>query len=281
LSEIVIFGGKGQLGSDFIHQIPGKFSYLNTGIDKADIRELSEVDSIFKGERPKFVFNFASITNVDYCEENPDDAYKVNVVGTKNIAICCRKYNSTLIFISTGAVFSGKKKIPYIENDKRSPVNIYGKTKKDAEDIIKKLLTKYYIIRCGWLFGGYKNDKKFVGIILNKLAEEKKIYVVNDKFGSPTYSIDFSKALLKIIEYEKYGVFHIVNEGCCSRYECALEIKKLSKSNSEIIPISSEKFKLSARRPTMEALRNYNLEEAGYFKMRGWKDALREYIRNY
>ena len=257
MSEIVIFGGKGQLGCDFINQIPKEFSYLNTDIDMVDVKELSEVELIFKNERPKFVFNFAAITNVDYCEENPDDAYKVNVVGTKNIAICCKKYNSTLIFISTGAVFSGKKKIEDIERDKRIPINIYGKTKKEAEDVIKKLLTKYYIVRCGWLFGGYKNDKKFVGIILNKLLKEKKINIVDDKFGSPTYSVDFSKALLQIIEYNKYGVFHIVNEGCCSRYECALEIKKLSKSDSEIIPISSEKFNLPAKRPDMEALRNY------------------------
>jgi len=281
MKDIVIFGGKGKLGTEFISNIPDKYSFINTDLDIVDIRNYSEVERIFKRYNPNFVFNFAAITDVDYCEDHPREAFDTNKVGVQNIAIFCKKYESTLIFISTGAVFSGEKDKPYIETDKRSPINIYGNSKKEAEDIILKMLTKYYIVRCGWLFGGYKEDKKFVGVIMNKLLEEKEIYVVNDKYGSPTYTKDFSKGLLKIIEYENYGIYHMVNNGCCSRYECAQEIRKILGCNCKITSISSENFKLRAKRPNMEALENYNLKKEGYFKMRNWRVALRDYLSNY
>ena len=281
MTDIVIFGGKGQLGTEFVSNIPDKYSFKNTAHDIVDIRNYSEVEKIFKKYNPNFVFNFAAITDVDYCEDHPYETFEINKIGVQNIAICCKKYKSTLIFISTGAVFSGEKDKPYIEADKRGPINIYGKSKKEAEDIILKMLTKYYIVRCGWLFGGYKEDKKFVGKIANKLLVEKEIYVVNDKYGSPTYTKDFSKGLLKIIEYNNYGVYHMVNDGCCSRYECAREIKKILRGNCKITPIDSRNFKLRAKRPNMDALENYNLNKAGYFKMRNWKVVLRDYLSNY
>ncbi|MDD3818394.1 MAG: dTDP-4-dehydrorhamnose reductase [Actinomycetota bacterium] len=282
MQKILIFGGNGQLGNDFKKYIPDK--YYSKGFDRdiVDIRNYLEVENIFKEYNPDFVFNFAAITDVDYCEEHPSEAYETNTMGTKNIAICCKKYGSTLIFISTGAVFSGGKGKPYIETDKRGPINVYGKTKKEAEDIILKTLTKFFIVRCGWLFGGFTKDKKFVRKIADKLLEEEEeICVVNDKYGSPTYTADFSEGLLKIIEFNNYGVYHMVNEGYCSRYECAREIKKILKSNCKIIPVSSENFKLKAKRPTMEAIENYNLNNSGYFKMRKWEVALNDYLKNY
>lgn len=269
------------LGTEFVDNIPDKYSFINIDLDTVDIRNYAEVEKVFKDYNPNFIFNFAAITDVDYCEDHYREAFDTNKVGVQNIAICCKKYESTLIFISTGAVFSGEKDKPYIEADERSPINIYGESKKEAEDIVLKMLKKYYIIRCGWLFGGYGKDKKFVGAIVNKLLEEREIYVVNDKYGSPTYTKDFSKGLLKIIEYKDYGIYHLVNNGCCSRYEIAQEIKKILGSNCKITSINSKNFKLRAKRPNMEALQNYNLNKKGYFKMRNWQIALTEYLNSF
>ena len=115
---------------------------------------------------------------------------------------------------------------------------------------------------------------------MNKLLEEREIYVVDDVYGSPTYTKDFSIGLLKIIEYKNYGIYHMVNNGCCSRYEVAQEIKKISGSNCKITPINSKNFKLKAKRPNMEALENNNLNKEGYFRMRNWKITLREYLNS-
>jgi len=281
MRKILVFGGNGQLGTEFVANIPEKYSFKSISHDIVDIKNYLEVEKIFKKYNPDFVFNFVAITDVDYCESHPLETYEANVTGTENIARCCKEFDSTFIFTSSGAVFSGLKSSPYIETDKRSPVNIYGKSKKEAEDIIIKTLSKFFIIRCGWFFGGHSKDKKFVRKIADKLLKEKEIYVVNDKFGSPTYTKDFSKGLLKIIEYKNYGIYHIVNEDYCSRYECAVEIKSILRSDCNIIPISSENFKLNANRPDMEALENYKLNKLGYFKMRNWKIALRDYLKDY
>ena len=133
MKDIVIFGGKGMLGTEFVNNIPDKYSFVSTDLNIVDIRKYSEIERIFKKYNPKFVFNFAAITDVDYCEDHPRETFDTNKVGAQNIAICCKKYESTLIFISTGAVFSGKKDKPYIETDERNPINIYGESKKKAE----------------------------------------------------------------------------------------------------------------------------------------------------
>jgi len=250
-------------------------------IQKIDIRVFDEVYGWIKSERPDFIFHFAAETDVDLCEKNPDHAHRTNYIGTENLALACQKYEIPLLYISTGAVFSGTSCEPYSEFDTPEPANIYGKSKLAGEIAIQCLLKKYFIIRAGWMIGGWEIDKKFVYKIVKQLLEGKKeIFAVNDKFGSPTFTMDFAKNLLPLIKTKRYGLYHMANKGGASRFDIALKIVECMNLHERVSvhPISSAEFPLPAPRPRSEMLRNYHLELIGMNDMPGWEDALKRYL---
>src|SRR4030067_3212561 len=159
-------------------------------------------------------------------------------------------------------------------------MNVYGHSKLAGEQIISTLLQRYYIVRAGWMIGGGRRDKKFVGKIARLILEGRnQLQVVNDKFGSPTYAKDLLLGIRDLIETGYFGVYHMVNKGCCSRYDVALSIVDvLRRTDISIIPIASSYFPLPASRARSGALRNLKLELLGIDKMRPWQEALREYI---
>jgi dTDP-4-dehydrorhamnose reductase len=186
-----------------------------------------------------------------------------------------------LIYISTAGVFWGDKPEPYNEFDVPRPMNVYGHSKLAGEQIISTLLQRFYIVRAGWMIGGGKRDKKFVGKIARLILEGRNpLQVVNDKFGSPTYGKDLLLGIHDLIETGYFGLYHMVNKGCCSRYDVALNIGDiLGRTDISIIPVASSHFPLPAPRARSEAMRNLKLELLGIDKMRSWQEALREYIK--
>ena len=253
--------------------IRGAHTYLN-------VEDSSSVQKLIDKVRPDYVLHLAAATDVDRCELEPEWAKRVNVEGTKNVALGCKKLNIPMIYISTGAVFNGEKKKPYIETDGISPSNKYGVSKYQGEKVVESTLSCFYIVRASWMIGGGKNDKKFVRKIMDKIMSEvKSIKVVNDKFGSITYAKDLLYGIKELIKTDRFGIYHMTNGGIHSRYDIAKEmINILGKSNVEIAPVSSGEFPLPAPRGRSEAMENHNLGLINLNYMRPWKDVLKEYI---
>ncbi|MFA5317101.1 MAG: dTDP-4-dehydrorhamnose reductase [Dehalococcoidales bacterium] len=250
------------------------------GVMKCDIRDINGMLSAVKEARPEIIFHLAAETDVDKCELQPEHAYATNWHGTENIAQICKELDIAMVYISTGAVFDGEKEGGYKETDKPNPISIYGLSKLKGEEAVRSLLKRYFIVRAGWMIGGHNKDKKFVWKIVQLLGTKKEISVVTDKTGSPTFTTDFSQGIVDIVKSGKYGLYHCVNKGICTRYDIAVKIAEyLGRKDVVIKPVTSDAFPLPAPRGRSEAMLNHNLSKLGLDKTRPWQDALKEYLK--
>lgn len=192
------------------------------------------------------------------------------VIGAKEI-------NTPLLLMSTDYVFDGEKGSPYFEEDKTNPINYYGLTKVQSEQLVKGKLKQFYIIRTSWLFG--KAGKNFVQTILKITQEKENIEVVNDQFGSPTYTIDLAEAINKIIQSDNFGIYHISNSGICSWFDFATEIIKQAGLNNKVMPITSERLQRGAKRPKFSALNNHHYIKTFNHFLRPWREALADCLK--
>ncbi len=271
--KILITGSKGMLGSDLAVEFR-KTNNEIIGCSKEEI-DITNKQHIKKIEKinPKVIINCAAYTNVDLAEKEREKCYSVNTLGVKNLVEFCEHRDVILVQISTDYVFDGNKK-GYNENDKKNPINFYGKTKSKAEDIIIKKLKKYYIIRTSWLFG--KNGKNFVKTIIQLSKKKKKIDVVDDQIGSPTYTKDLSQKIVELImNKNKYGIYHLTNSGMCSWFEFAKNIAELYHLQCKIDSITSNEKIKRAMRPKFSILNNNKTS-----KLRDWKKALASFSKN-
>lgn len=281
MPNVLITGGKGMLGTDLCKIFTDRGHAITvTDINEMDIRDLSAVMSKVEQLKPDWIVHLAAMTHVDHCEQRPDDAYLTNTIGTQNVALAAQKIGAMMVYVSTVSVFDGTKSTPYTEFDTPNPNSVYSKSKYEGELIVEKLLDKYYIVRAGWMFGGGREDKKFVAKIIELAQDRDRLSVVNDKFGSPTYTYDIASGIEKLAHTGLYGTYHLVNTGeFCSRYQFAQTILAYAGiENCELHPVNSAQFPLPAPRPRMEAAYNYNLELRGLNWQRPWKDALLDYI---
>jgi len=284
--KAMVTGANGMLGDSLCPILEDKGCYViatdiitNAKILKLDIKNLDKAMDVVKREKPEIIFHLAAETDVDKCEINEKHAYETNAKGTENIALCCKELDIPMVYVSTGAVFDGEKEDGYIEEDVTDPVNIYGKSKLEGEKIVKSLLSKYYIVRAGWMIGGYNKDKKFVWKIVELLKTRKEISAVTDKFGTPTFTKDLAMGIYNIIARGEYGLYHSVNNGICTRFDIAEKIiEYLDKKDVILKPVDSKAFPMPAPRPKSEALINHKLSSMGMNNMRTWQEALKEYI---
>ncbi len=242
-----------------------------------DITDVKRTTSQIKRLDPDRIVHLAAYTDVDGCEVAKAKAYSVNVQGTWAIVIGAKDKNIPLLHISTDYVFDGEKEKPYLEDDVTYPINYYGLTKVQSEQIVKSKLKKFFIVRTSWLFG--KSGKNFVKTILNIANEKEIIEVVKDQIGSPTYTKDLAQALLNVIQSDFFGIYHITNSGICSWFEFAQEIIKQADLNNKIIPITSDQFKRAAKRPKFSALNNHNYIKIFGTFLRPWREALTQYLK--
>lgn len=275
--RVLVTGSGGQLGKAVVEV------FFKNDIDvypiphtRLDITERQAVEEIIRAYLPEVVINCSSLTDVDLCEREKDMAYKVNALGPKNLAILCEKYNIHLIHISTDYVFDGEKETPYIEFDKPNPINIYGKSKLEGEYFVERFSKSYSIVRTSWLYGDGNN---FVKKIIERAKEEKILKVIDDQFGSPTYTYDVAMALLNISKERAYGLYHCANKGVVSRFEEAKFIVERLGLKIEVIPIKSNEYPTLAKRPKYTPLENYILELEGIFYARSWESAMEEFLR--
>ncbi len=282
--KIALIGVDGQLGVDINSCFKGKGLEVIglVGLKDIDVCNYRMSDNILKKIKPELVVNTAAFHDVDLCEDEVLSAFKVNVMGVKNIALICREMNIPLMHFSTDYIFDGKKKKPYLENDCARPINLYGISKLAGEQVIQYVLEKYYIIRLSGLYGhadcAGKRGGNFVEMMIKLAKKEKVIKVVSDQILTPTSTRNVAEKLYELIQTGSYGIYHMTNTGECSWYEFACEIFKLMKLPAKVVPTTTDQFGARARRPKYSVLDNLNLRKIGLVDLRNWKEALKDYI---
>lgn len=277
--KILITGSNGQLGLEIIKQLNRdykEYEVISTDRYNLDITDLEAVNGKLENKNIDVVINCAAHTAVDLCETDVENAYKINAIGPKNLAIICEKINAKLVQVSTDYVFDGVGNRPYREDDITCPNSIYGSSKLMGENFVKEFSSRYFIVRTAWLYGEGKN---FVRTMLNLSETNKEINVVNDQFGSPTSTVDLAKAIIDLIHTENYGTYHGTCEGQCSWYEFAKKIFEISNIDIKVNPVTSEDFKRPAPRPSYSVLDNFMLKLLGLNSFRDWKESLEEYLK--
>lgn len=271
--RILATGADGMLGSYLPRHV------ISTDLDSLDVRDRQTVSAAVEEHRPDFVFHLAAQTNVDFCEQQPEEAFRTNALGTQNVALACAAQGATLVYVSTGSVFGGAKPEPYHEFDLPSPANLYAYTKHAGERFVLQLAPHSYIVRAGWMIGGGPHtEKKFIAKMLERAESAGKIVAVTDKWGSVTYGRDIMDGMLRLVETGQFGTYHLVNEGICTRYDIALEVNRYFGEPYELEGVTSAMFPLPAPRPRSEALQNMMLRLNGWDWMKEWRDALHDYL---
>ncbi len=275
--KVLVTGVKGQLGYDVVNELQKRnLETVGVDVEEMDITDEQLVDKTIKEIKPDAVIHCAAYTAVDAAEDNEELCRKVNALGTLYIAKACRDLDIKMLYLSTDYVFDGKGERPWEPDDERHPLNVYGQTKYEGELAIQENLEKYFIVRIAWVFG--VNGKNFIKAVLNKGKEQGSITVVNDQFGSPTYTYDLARLLVDMIETDKYGIYHATNEGICSWYEFAVEIFKQAGMDVTVTPVSSSEYKAKAKRPENSRMSKEKLTENGFTRLPEWQDALRRYL---
>lgn len=274
--KIIITGGSGQLGRAFA-ALADSFSgqMIILGSHEMNVTVPSQVNSILNQIRPDVVIHAGAYTAVDAAETARDEAFRVNVIGTRNIAAACLNYDSKMVYLSSDYVFDGSQSLPYTEFDLPNPLNVYGRSKLEGELIAARVCPKLFIVRTSWLYGEGRN---FVRTILKLAQERKDLTVVNDQTGTPTYTADLAQGIMSIIETDEFGTYHMSNSGYCTWYDFAKEILRLAGLSTGVRPITTGEFAAGALRPQYSVLRNYMLELSGGDYFRCWQDALADYL---
>ena len=287
--KIIITGGTGQLGVELIRQLRTGRSALGAvltayesaevlcpGRDVLDIGDGPSAEEYILKAGPAIVFHCAGMTNVDGCEDVPEQAMRVNGEAVEYIARACEAVGAKLVFISTDYVFDGKKRTPYREDDPCAPRTAYGRGKLLGEQNALKYCSRTFVVRTSWLYG--LHGKNFVKTILRRAREGGPLRVVDDQYGNPTNAEDLAFHLLKLAATEKYGVYHCTGRGVCSWYEFAAEIVRAAGLNCPVTPCSSAEYPQKAKRPAYSALAHDALAAAVGDGMRPWKEALCDYM---
>lgn len=308
--KVFVTGVAGQLGHDVMNEL-AKRGYEGIGTDIApeysgaadgtavvsmpyvslDITDADAVDRVICEMKPDVVVHCAAWTAVDLAEDEDkkDKVHAINADGTANIAKACKKTGSKMVYISTDYVFDGQGTTPWKPDCKDyKPLNVYGQSKLDGELAVSSTLDNYFIVRIAWVFG--KNGKNFIKTMLNVAKTHSTLKVVNDQIGTPTYTFDLARLLVDMIETNKYGYYHVTNEGgYISWYDFTKEIfrqatllgrTEYSEDNVTVLPVTTAEYGLSkAARPFNSRLDKSKLVENGFAPLPTWQDAVARYLK--
>lgn len=299
--KVFVTGVGGQLGHDVMNELH-KRGYEGVGSDiqpeysgaqdgsavtnmpyvPMDITDASAVEQVITEAKPDVVIHCAAWTAVDLAEDadKVEKVRAINAGGTQNIANACKKLNCKMVYISTDYVFNGQGEKPWEPDCKNyEPLNVYGQTKLEGELAVANTLEKYFIVRIAWVFG--LNGKNFIKTMLNVGKKYDTVRVVCDQIGTPTYTLDLSRLLVDMIETEKYGYYHVTNEGgYISWYDFTCEIFRQAGYTTKVVPVTTEEYGLSkAARPFNSRLDKSKLVEQGFTPLPVWQDALGRYLK--
>lgn len=277
--KVFVTGVRGQLGYDVVNELEKRgHTAIGVDIEDLDITDAEAVDKMITEAAPDAVIHCAAWTAVDAAEDNEEKCRQVNVNGTENIAKVCKKLNCKMMYISTDYIFDGKGTRPWEPDDPvTTPLNVYGQTKYEGELAVRNNVEKFFIVRIAWVFGKGKN---FIKTMLNLGKTHDHLTVVNDQYGTPTYTYDLARLLVDMIETDKYGNYHATNEGgYITWYDFACEIFRQAGIDVDVEPVSSAQYAAKAKRPENSRMNKQKLADNGFEPLPDWKDALGRYLR--
>jgi dTDP-4-dehydrorhamnose reductase len=274
--RLVITGHKGQLGQQLLRALSGH-DILGIDVPEYDIAAYPAIADTVAGFNPDVVIHAAAYTNVDGCVRDPDLAMRINGLGTQNLALACQRCGAALVYISTNEVFDGTAGRAYLETDATNPINPYAYSKCMGEIYVRALLSRYYIVRIAWLFS--PGGSNFPAKIIAAARERGQLSLVTDEVSSPTYAPDLVAALPRLVASGRFGIYHLANEGICSRFEFASAILKgAGLGEVPLTPILSSAYARPSQPPLYAPLRNFAASQALGIGLRPWQEALAEYL---
>lgn len=277
---ILITGSKGQLGYDFQKILKNRgIDFIATDYDELDITDVEEVRRFVLDKNIEIIINCAAYNDVDRAEIDSENCYKLNSFAPKNLAKIAKEIGADFVTYSTDFVFDGEKTIPYSEDDIVNPLSIYGKSKSIGEKLVQEEYNRVYIIRTSWVFGIGNNN--FIKQIIKWSKDRNSLRIVDDQVSSPTYSYDLAYYSLKLIESGKYGLYHMSNDGECSKYEQAKYILKKIGWKGVLEKASTDEFKLKAKRAKYIKIGSDKLEKTIGEKLPHWKDGIDRFLTEF
>lgn len=280
--KILVTGAGGQLGKsikDIAAFYPG-FEFIFLSRQDMPVEQKAGTNAVFDAVRPQFCINCAAYTAVDKAESNEINAFLINADAVKILADACVAYQSKFLHISTDYVFNGQSSVPYKEEAKVDPINIYGASKAKGEMLCMEHNVDAIIIRTSWVYS--EHGSNFVKTMMRLMKEKRELNIVNDQVGSPTYAGDLAHAILQIIHSKLWlpGIYHYCNEGNISWYDFATAIKEITGAGCTLHPVPASAYPTPARRPSFSLLDTSKIRETYAVNIPGWKESLRKCIYN-
>ena len=285
MKNILVTGAKGQVGSE-LRSLAAKnflpdFNFIFSDADELDICNYGEVADFFKANHIAYCINCAAYTAVDKAESDTDNAIKVNVTGTENLASACNIYGAKLLHISTDYVYHNSQNTPFIETDETNPQSVYGLTKLQGEQKAMEICAQTIVVRTSWVYSSFGNN--FVKTMLKLGAERPELKVIFDQIGTPTYAADLAEAMLDMIKIHESGngpqwkgIYHYSNEGVCSWYDFAVSIFEIRKLPVKVFPIETKDYPTPARRPHFSLLNKSKIKADFGIGIPYWRDSLKK-----
>ena len=288
--RVLVTGANGMLGQDLCPMLEAAgHAVIRTDVSvregmnvpewqPLDITDTQAVMQCFEKNQPDAALHGAAYTDVDGCERNPDLAFKINELGTWNIAAACAERNLKMAYVSTDFVFDGAKNTPYCERDAPNPLGYYGWSKLAGERHVASLCRKHYIVRTAWLFG--VNGPSFPRKMLELAKTRSEIGVVVDQVGSPTHTVDLARTMISLLETPLYGTYHITSKGACSWYDfCRKTLELAGVTGVHVKPMPADQWPSPTKRPAYSVLRHYALELQGRDDLPQWEDAVAAFLK--
>jgi len=281
--KIAVIGANGQLGTDCCEVFAGKHEVVPLTHADIEIADVDSVKKVFEAMKPDAVVCTAAAHNVPKCESEPDVAFRINGIGSLNLAKVSNDLGYKLVQYSTDYVFDGKKMKPYVETDAVFPQSVYAVTKYAGEQLIMNYCTKFYVVRVSGIYGKVpsraKNHTNFVVNMVNAAKSKPEVRVVNDEVLTPTPTYEIAKSTLSLLETEAYDLYHMTCEGEVSWYEFAKTIFETLNLTTPLYSASVKDFPSVVKRPFYSVLENYNLKKLGLNSLPHWKEALVAFLK--
>ena len=281
--KIAVIGANGQLGSDAVA------AFRSNGDEVAplthseiELQDIGSVSRCLEAIGPEVIVNTAAMHHVENCEREPEKAFAVNGLGTRNLALAARDLGAALMHVSTDYVFDGAKRVPYEESDAPSPLNAYGNTKLSGEYFVRSTLDKHFVMRTSAIYGHSpcraKGGLNFIDLMLKLAKERGHVRVVDSEFITPTSTSEISRQMVALSHSESYGLYHATAEGSCSWHEFAKEIFALTNTEVNLEIAGPNEFPAKVARPKYSVLENRELKTRELNIFKPWQDGVREYL---
>jgi len=275
--RVLVTGAAGMLGQAVMPALTAAgHTALGGDLPELDVTRREPLERAVGDFRPDWVFHLAALTRVDECETRQEEAFRVNALGTRNVALAAAVAGAALLAVSTDYVFDGTATRPYREDDTANPQSVYGASKWAGEQAVRAVLPRHLVVRTSWLFG--PGGANFVDTIAARARAGEPLRVVDDQRGSPTFTRDLAEGLLRLVGSGRLGTYHCTNSGACTWYDLAAHVVARAGAGATLERTDTASFPRPAKRPAYSVLGNACFEQATGWRMPPWQDAVDRHL---